>query len=63
MSHSDTQTMATASDTHDHILRPRPRKPQHSQLSELVREHSNGPASAGGTVTPPVDGLASGMTR
>ncbi|KAI1149248.1 MBOAT family protein [Nemania diffusa] len=27
--------------THDHVLRPRPRKPQHSQLSELVRQRSS----------------------
>ncbi|KAI1390528.1 MBOAT-domain-containing protein [Hypoxylon trugodes] len=46
---------------HDHILRPRPRKPQHSQVAELVREHSN--TSINGQLEPPnEDATPSGMT-
>ncbi|TPX08715.1 uncharacterized protein E0L32_009777 [Thyridium curvatum] len=37
---------------HDHILRPRPRKPVHSQLSQLSNASSDGP----------VDGIATGAT-
>ncbi|KAI1399443.1 MBOAT-domain-containing protein [Hypoxylon fuscum] len=45
---------------HDHILRPRPRKPQHTQVTGLVREHSSG--SINGHLEAPSDGLASGAT-
>ncbi|KAH9909931.1 MBOAT-domain-containing protein [Xylariomycetidae sp. FL2044] len=45
---------------HDHILRPRPRKPQHSQVAELVREHSG--TSVSGLLESPADGTASGLT-
>ncbi|KAI5865260.1 MBOAT-domain-containing protein [Durotheca rogersii] len=46
---------------HDHILRPRPRKPQHAQVAGLVRQHSS--SSVNGLLdTPPEDLPASGMT-
>lgn len=46
----------------DHILRPRPRKPQHVQLSGLVRENSS--SSANGLLAAPgVDDIPSGATR
>ncbi|RYP14206.1 hypothetical protein DL765_006526 [Monosporascus sp. GIB2] len=61
-SHLHAVAVATASETnhndHDHVLRPRPRKPQHSQVSELVREHSNGSSQ----LTPPPEGTISGTT-
>ncbi|GAW17240.1 hypothetical protein ANO14919_066940 [Xylariales sp. No.14919] len=44
---------------HDHILRPRPRKPQHSQVSELARQQSS--SSVDGLLDAPHE-LASGMT-
>lgn len=46
---------------HDHILRPRPRKPKHSQVSELVRAHSS--SAVNGLLNPSGDGIASGLTR
>ncbi|KAI0160030.1 MBOAT-domain-containing protein [Hypoxylon sp. FL1284] len=46
--------------SHDNILRPRPRKPQHTQVAELVREHSGG--SANGHLEPHYDETASGAT-
>jgi sterol O-acyltransferase len=46
----------------DHILRPRPRKPQHSQLTQLTRLSSDGD-STHLAVTPDAGGGASGMTR
>ncbi|KAI1342202.1 MBOAT-domain-containing protein [Xylariaceae sp. FL0016] len=45
--------------THNHVLRPRPRKPQHSQVSELVREHSA--TSVHGLLEKPEE-LSSGLT-
>ncbi|KAF3065170.1 putative sterol O-acyltransferase 2 [Daldinia childiae] len=53
---------------HDHILRPRPRKPQHTQVSELVKEHSsvstngNGNGNGNGHLEAPVEETGSGMT-
>ncbi|ETS77316.1 hypothetical protein PFICI_11190 [Pestalotiopsis fici W106-1] len=44
----------------DHILRPRPRKPQHSQVSDLVRENSSG--SAHGLLAPGGEDIPSGAT-
>ncbi|KAH7309591.1 MBOAT family protein [Stachybotrys elegans] len=44
---------------HDHVLRPRPRKPMHSQVSQLSRLSS---ADADGLFPPPQEGTASGMT-
>lgn len=46
------------SQSHDHVLRPRPRKPQHSQISGLVKELSSTAASQ---LT--VEDPASGLTR
>ncbi|KAF7532815.1 hypothetical protein G7054_g7612 [Neopestalotiopsis clavispora] len=46
---------------HDHILRPRPRKPQHSQVSDLVRENSSGSAH-GLLAAPGVEDIPSGAT-
>ncbi|KAI1814958.1 MBOAT-domain-containing protein [Poronia punctata] len=43
MSSTNIET-ASGSNHHDHVLRPRPRKPQHSQVAELSREHSSGSA-------------------
>ncbi|KAI1841499.1 hypothetical protein JX266_012339 [Neoarthrinium moseri] len=59
MASTGSEVPAEANGNHDHILRPRPRKPQHSQLSELVREHSN---TAANGLLAPGDGIASGMT-
>ncbi|KAI3325177.1 MBOAT-domain-containing protein [Xylariaceae sp. AK1471] len=47
------------SGAHDHILRPRPRKPQHAQVTELVRESSSN--SINGMLDVPHD-LASNVT-
>ncbi|KAI2608932.1 MBOAT-domain-containing protein [Hypoxylon fragiforme] len=48
---------------HDHILRPRPRKPQHSQVNELVREHSSTSiTSVNGLLETPQEGTISGLT-
>ncbi|CAJ2508284.1 Uu.00g094700.m01.CDS01 [Anthostomella pinea] len=55
MSSSNIET----SDNHDHVLRPRPRKPQHSQVSELVRAHS---ATSINGLTEKPDDIASGLT-
>ncbi|KAH8652281.1 MBOAT, membrane-bound O-acyltransferase family-domain-containing protein [Xylariales sp. PMI_506] len=63
MASTGAETAATANgriDTHDHILRPRPRKPRHSQVSDLAREHSS--TSANGLLTSPIEGNASGLT-
>ncbi|KAI8959279.1 MBOAT, membrane-bound O-acyltransferase family-domain-containing protein [Daldinia sp. FL1419] len=50
---------------HDHILRPRPRKPQHAQVVELAKEHSgvsvNG-VNGNGHLEAPVEDTGSGMT-
>ncbi|KAI1767935.1 MBOAT-domain-containing protein [Hypoxylon sp. FL1150] len=53
-------TNVQPNDSHDNILRPRPRKPQHAQVTELVREHSTG--SVHGHLEPHVDETASGAT-
>jgi sterol O-acyltransferase len=45
---------------HDHVLRPRPRKPQHSQVSELARQSSN--TSINGLLETPHVELASTVT-
>ncbi|ORY71346.1 MBOAT, membrane-bound O-acyltransferase family-domain-containing protein [Pseudomassariella vexata] len=52
------------SDIHDHILRPRPRKPQHAQVMQLTREHSNTSSngSASALLETPAEGLGSGLT-
>ncbi|KAI0397079.1 MBOAT-domain-containing protein [Xylariaceae sp. FL0594] len=60
MSSTNIET-ASGSDPHDHIVRPRPRKPLHSQITELGREQSNG------SIKSPVDAsqsheLASAVT-
>ncbi|KAI1308815.1 MBOAT family protein [Xylaria venustula] len=44
---------------HDHVLRPRPRKPQHSQVSELARQRSS--SSIDGMLDAPHE-LASNVT-
>ncbi|KAH9995872.1 MBOAT-domain-containing protein [Xylariaceae sp. FL0662B] len=53
-------TNIETNDSHDHVLRPRPRKPQHSKVADLVREHS-GVSVNNALETPPED-VASGMT-
>ncbi|KAI1080719.1 MBOAT-domain-containing protein, partial [Whalleya microplaca] len=53
-------TNIETTDPHDHVLRPRPRKPQHSQVSELVRAHST--TSINGSLETPSEDVASGMT-
>ncbi|XXG99618.1 hypothetical protein Hte_005959 [Hypoxylon texense] len=53
-------TNVQPNDGGDHILRPRPRKPQHAQVTELVREHSNN--SVNGHLDPHTDETASGAT-
>ena len=45
---------------HDHVLRPRPRKPQHAQVAELAREKSS--SSVEGLLDAPQE-LASNVTR
>ncbi|KAI1647412.1 MBOAT, membrane-bound O-acyltransferase family-domain-containing protein [Daldinia loculata] len=57
---------------HDHILRPRPRKLQHAQVAELVKENSgvsananangNGNGNGNGHLEAPVEDTGSGMT-
>ncbi|KAI0847220.1 MBOAT, membrane-bound O-acyltransferase family-domain-containing protein [Daldinia vernicosa] len=49
---------------HDHILRPRPRKPQHAQVAELAKEHSGVAADGNGNgyLEAPVEDTGSGMT-
>jgi sterol O-acyltransferase len=58
-------TSADVSDTFaDHIVRPRPRKPLHSQLSHISNVsdfNTNGNASA--SLELPENGEATGMTR
>ncbi|KAI1418974.1 MBOAT family protein [Xylaria sp. FL1777] len=39
---SSTHIQTNGGGVHDHVLRPRPRKPQHSQVAELVSQRSNG---------------------
>ncbi|KAI1330095.1 MBOAT-domain-containing protein [Xylariaceae sp. FL0255] len=38
---SSTNIETNGNGAHDHVLRPRPRKPQHSQISSLARDHSS----------------------
>ncbi|KAK5627140.1 hypothetical protein RRF57_002855 [Xylaria bambusicola] len=45
---------------HDHVLRPRPRKPQHTQVAELARQRSS--SSIDGMLDVPQE-LASNVTR
>ncbi|KAI0130015.1 MBOAT family protein [Xylariales sp. AK1849] len=59
MASTGSEAAATNGD-HDHVLRPRAPKPQHAQLSELVREHSK--TAANGLLTATGDGPGSGMT-
>ncbi|KAI9155186.1 putative sterol O-acyltransferase 2 [Paramyrothecium foliicola] len=47
------------SNNHDHVLRPRPRKPQHSQVSQISRLSSN---EGDGLLSAPENGTASGTT-
>ncbi|KAK6951565.1 hypothetical protein Daesc_006086 [Daldinia eschscholtzii] len=47
---------------HDHILRPRPRKPQHAQVAELVKEHSGVSVNGNGYLDAPIDDTGSGTT-
>ncbi|KAI1090762.1 MBOAT-domain-containing protein [Rostrohypoxylon terebratum] len=47
---------------HDHILRPRPRKPQHAQIAELTREHSSTSINGNGHLELPLEEPASGLT-
>lgn len=49
-----------AHDAHDHVLRPRPRKPQHSQVKALSRMSSG--EMDEGKLTPGENGPPSGMT-
>lgn len=52
--------MANGYDQHN-VLRPRPRKPQHSQVSQVSRMSSH---DGDGLLTTPMEtGTASGMTR
>ena len=49
---------------HDHVLRPRPRKPVNPQLAELTRQASNvSVTSSNGYLTMPENGTVSGLTR
>lgn len=59
-SSADVAANGHANNNHDHILRPRPRKPQHSQVSQLSRASSDGD---GHHLTPTEGATASGMTR
>ncbi|KAI0884062.1 MBOAT-domain-containing protein [Annulohypoxylon maeteangense] len=47
---------------HDHILRPRPRKAQHTQVAELTREHSSNSVNGNGHLELPSEEPASGLT-
>ncbi|KAK6076627.1 MBOAT family protein [Seiridium cupressi] len=58
---ASTGSEAAAANGHDdHILRPRPRKPQHAQVSELAREFST--AHANGFLATPSEDISSGVT-
>jgi sterol O-acyltransferase len=48
---------------HEHVLRPRPRKPQHSQLRQLTRMASDESDDKTHLATPLENGHASGATR
>lgn len=52
-------------DTHDHVLRPRPRKPQHSQVTALTHMASDETDGISGQhLSPAVEnGSTSGLTR
>lgn len=53
-----TSSADTASNgAYDHVLRPRPRKPVHSQLSQISSELGNGHLEV------PQSGYTTGMTR
>ncbi|KAH7032872.1 MBOAT, membrane-bound O-acyltransferase family-domain-containing protein [Microdochium trichocladiopsis] len=52
---------SNGANNHDHVLRPRPRKPQHSQISGLVKELSS-TASSQLTAEDPASGLTSGRS-
>lgn len=53
-----------ASDGHDHVLRPRPRKPLHSQVKALSRMSSDEVDGVQQLSVPPAEnGSTSGMTR
>lgn len=57
---ASTAAEPTANGHHDHIVRPRPRKLVHSQLSAVSNASSNGGDVNGGPTTPLSD---SGMNR
>jgi sterol O-acyltransferase len=68
MSSSSTGAMANGhavhqqNGDHDHVLRPRPRKPQHSQLSNVSNLSDTDFASVG-ALHVPENGTVSGLTR
>ncbi|KXJ92850.1 MBOAT family protein [Microdochium bolleyi] len=64
-SSTDVDLRSTGGPDHDHVLRPRPRKPQHSQLSGLVKELSASSAAATSAMLStedPASGLTSGRS-
>ncbi|KAF7560792.1 hypothetical protein G7046_g3333 [Stylonectria norvegica] len=62
---SSADVMANGHDHHDHVLRPRPRKPQHSQVEQVFRMSSSSDADGHLTTMSQLDKdstTASGMT-
>lgn len=55
--------MANGHDHNDHVLRPRPRKPQHSQVSQVFRMSSASDGDGHLSATLGDGSTASGMTR
>ncbi|KAK7999097.1 O-acyltransferase [Apiospora marii] len=63
MAATGAEASAAMNGDHDHVLRPRPRKPQNPQLAELTRQQSNvSITSSNGFLTMPENGTASGLT-
>ncbi|KAK7964337.1 hypothetical protein PG988_011311 [Apiospora saccharicola] len=63
MAATGAEAPAAMNGDHDHILRPRPRKPQNPQVAELTRQQSNvSITSSNGFLTMPENGTASGLT-
>ncbi|KAK7993375.1 MBOAT- membrane-bound O-acyltransferase family-domain-containing protein [Apiospora arundinis] len=63
MAATGAEASAALNGDHDHVLRPRPRKPVNPQLAELTRQASNvSVSSSNGYLTMPENGTASGLT-
>ncbi|KAK6859181.1 sterol O-acyltransferase [Apiospora arundinis] len=63
MAATGAEASAALNGDHDHVLRPRPRKPVNPQLAELTRQASNvSVSSSNGYLTMPENGTVSGLT-